>query len=154
MKLTMGLWRLFVLVVDSEGHRRQALVGALRALGAYVGCASSGEEALRYVNENEPDALLSDWTLPDMEGLELARRITQGRFRPRFILQKEGADWRSLRETLECGGEDVLSYPFTMDELLRSLRRGSDLARRLAHPGPPASSTKLEKRAPRNLARA
>jgi len=152
MHVTMDLLRHFILVVDSNWPRRHALARGLRSLGAYVGGASSGQEALRYVTENEPDALVSDWTLWDMDGLELARRITQGRFRPRIILQKEGADWLSLRQTLECGGQDLLSRPFSMDQLLRSLKQRSESARRLAHPQPTASSATPEKRAARILA--
>jgi DNA-binding response OmpR family regulator len=90
-----------------------------------VSLASSGADALQYVEENEPDAVVAKWDLPDMTGPELVRRIMSSRFGTKVILEKDGGDWRSLRQTLEVGGEDLLTHPLSAAALLRSLEHSS-----------------------------
>lgn len=113
----------FVLVVDSDGHRARELASSLRTLGCYSASSTRGEDALRYVAENDPDALVAAWDLSDMGGLELARRVKVGSFTPKVILVRDEADWKLLRQTMECGGDDLLSRPLSMDHLLGILVR-------------------------------
>src|SRR6266508_2866752 len=94
----------FVLVVDSDSHRARELASSLRILGCYSAFSTRGEDALRYVAENDPDALVVAWDLPDMQGLELARRVKAGSSTPKVILVRDEADWKLLRQTMECGG--------------------------------------------------
>ena len=123
MTLTPNPGGQYVLVVDGDFHRGKALVSEMRASGCYAATATSGAEALRYVAENEPDAVVSEWELPDMTGLELVRRMTLEEASTKAILHREKADWHQLRQTLECGGEDLLSNPVHATELLRALTR-------------------------------
>lgn len=125
MNISAGSHKQFILVVDRDCYRGRSLVSGLRALGCYVSLASSGSEALQYVAENEPDAVAVDWSLPDMPGLELARRIKSHWFATKIVLGKGDADWRSLRQTLEVGGEDLLSHPLKASTVLRSLTRST-----------------------------
>ena len=113
----------FVLVVDSDCHRARALATRLRALGYYAASFACGEDALKYAAENEPDAIVSDWSLSDMQGLELARRAKTQSFATKVILLSDQADWRALRETLECGGEDVVARSVSMEHLQSILGR-------------------------------
>ena len=123
MDLLMGSGRYFVLVVDSDSHRGRVRASQLRAIGCYAACSTTGEEAFKYIVDNDPDALLSDWDLSDMTGLELARRIKMGSPQMKIILQKERADWRTLRQALECGGDELLSRPFSTEHFVRMLGR-------------------------------
>jgi DNA-binding response OmpR family regulator len=115
--------RHFILVVDANSHRGRALASNLRAAGCYAASATSAAEALRYALENEPDAVVSQWDLPDLEAVELCRRIKSARFETRVILHQEAADPSSLRRTLENGGEDLLSQPVSVSAVLGLLNR-------------------------------
>jgi CheY-like chemotaxis protein len=97
------------------------LLSALRSFGCYAARATTGAEGLRYVRENEPDAVVGDWNLSDMTGPEFARRVKSARFETKVLLQKEGADARSLRKTLECGGEELLERSTPVSRLFRLL---------------------------------
>lgn len=123
MDLRISPGRRFVLVVDGDCHRARSRLSELRTSGCYAASAASGAEAVTYVIENEPDAVVSDWNLPDMSGPDLARRVKSARFATKVFLQKEGVDIRSLRQTLEAGGEDLLSRSSPIADLLRSLER-------------------------------
>jgi len=113
----------FVLVVDSDCLRGRALLTRLRAIGYYVASFARGEDALKFAAENDPDAIVSEWSLSDMRGVELARRAKMQSFATKVILLSDQADWRALRETLECGGEDVVSRSVSMEHLLSILGR-------------------------------
>lgn len=139
MKIVTGPRKEFVLVVDSDRHRGRSLVSELRSFGCYVSLASSGAEALKYVEENEPDSVVSDWNLEDMTGLELTRRIKSTRFETRVVLEKADGDWRSLRETLEVGGDELLSRPHSAAAVLRNQEQSTP--RRI--PRPPGSPTRI-----------
>ena len=114
----------FVLVVDSDCHRARELASSLRTFGCYSASSTCGEDALRYVAENDPDAVIVAWDLSDLQGLELARRLKTGSFTPKVILVRDEADWKLLRRTMECGGDELLSRPLSMDQLLRILAPG------------------------------
>jgi|SRR5579862_378325 len=117
----------FVLVVDSDCLRGRALLTRLRALGYYAASFVRGEDALKFAAENEPDAIVSDWSLSDMQGVEFARRAKTQSFATKLILLSGQADWRILRATLECGGEDLLTHPVSMEHLLSTLGRLTDV---------------------------
>lgn len=123
MELEISPGRHFVLVVDGDVHRGRALVSELRTAGCYAASATSASEALRYVLENEPDAIVSEWELPDMAAVELCRRIKSARWGTRVILHHEAADSSALRRTLESGGEDLLSRPTSAKAVLGLLAR-------------------------------
>lgn len=123
MTIVTGPRKEFVLVVDSNCHRGRSLMSALRSSGCYVSLASSGAEALKHVEENEPDSVVSDWSLVDMTGLELTRRIKSRRFETKVVLEKADGDWRSLRETLEVGGNELLAHPVSAAAVLQSLEQ-------------------------------
>ena len=123
MNLTPGARKEYTLVVDCNCFRGRGLASALTRLGCYAAFVPTGDAALRYIIENEPDAVIADWELPDMDGLELARQVTLGGLRTKVILHKEDADWRCLRSALECGGEEVLTHPCSADVVLRALER-------------------------------
>lgn len=111
----------FVLVADGEPHQARVLVSRLAEWGCYASAALSGKDALRFIAENDPDAVVADWSLPDMEGPELARRVRADGYAAAVILLWADADWKQLRRALECGANDLLGRPFTLDRLLWSL---------------------------------
>jgi DNA-binding response OmpR family regulator len=66
-------WR--VLLVDDDDIVRAALTSLLRRSGYDVACAASGEEALRMLGAARYRVLLTDWEMPNMDGLELCRKV-------------------------------------------------------------------------------
>jgi CheY-like chemotaxis protein len=73
-----SLWRCRVLVVDDDEIVRAALTSLLKRSGYDVACAASGEEALRMLGAASYQVLLTDWQMPDMDGLELCRQVRLG----------------------------------------------------------------------------
>jgi DNA-binding NtrC family response regulator len=126
MKLGIGPDRHFVLVVDSDCRRGRDVQSTLKAMGCYAAFASSGQEALCFVREYEPDAVVSDWALSDMAGPQLAREIKCARFATKVILEKDEVDWRALRQAYEVAADDLLSRPQLGGQLLASLKRPAD----------------------------
>ena len=141
MNIVDGPRKAFVLVVDSDCPRGRSLGSELRSLGYYVALASSGAEALQYVDENEPDAVALDWDCRDMPGLELARRLTTRSRKPKILVLKNEMDWRSLRHALECGGDDLLERPLSTMTLSRVLARQLDRVRRSTQVSPERAPT-------------
>ena len=125
MDLQISPGRHYVLVVDGDCYRARAVVTELRTSGCYVATAVTGAEALRYVIENEPDAVVADWDLPDMTGPDFVRRVKSVRFATKIYLYKDRTDVSSLRQTLACGGEDLLSRPLPIASVLRALTSGT-----------------------------
>ena len=112
-----------VLIADGNVQRGRTLADHLENLGCEVALASSGHQAHRYAAARKTHAIVADWGLPDMNGLELARQVTLGRLGTKVVLLRDDADWPSLRLALDCGAEEVLSRPCAVDHLLRVLQR-------------------------------
>lgn len=119
----------FVLVVDSDPQRARSLVQHLRTGSFYAESSACGEDALKYAAENEPDAVVSDWRLSDMAGIEFTRRLKARSFPAKVVLLNDRADWRLLREAFEGGADDLLSRPVSTEELFRSLERSLGVQR-------------------------
>lgn len=118
-----------VLVVDDEPAIVQALTAALKARGHGVVTATTGQEALDQVAKHRPDVVILDLGLPDIDGVEVCRRLRQWTAVPIIVLTAEGADDRKVR-ALDEGADDYVTKPFSTPELLArlrvALRRGRD----------------------------
>jgi two-component system, OmpR family, response regulator MprA len=145
-----------ILVVDDDLAVCRSIDRALRLEGYEVATVSTGHEALEAVAQNSPDALVLDLQLPDLDGLQVCRRIREaGDDTPILMLTaRHGIDDRV--QGLDAGADDYLVKPFALEELLARLRallrrrfegEGGllrsgeltlDLASREAHRGPRA----------------
>jgi two-component system KDP operon response regulator KdpE len=102
-----------VLIVDDDYDTREALGEALGDAGFVIGQAASGAEALRRIAEHgEPDVILLDLRMPEMDGEQFLERVGKGRARV-IILTAEGSD-RILRLMREAR---LLSKPIDLDSL-------------------------------------
>lgn len=110
-----------VLVVDDDPSLRQLLRISLEAHGYGVDEAGSGTAALELARALGPDAVLLDLGLPDMSGLEVARRIRGWTWVPIVVLSVQD-DEATVVEALDSGADDYLSKPFRVNELLARLR--------------------------------
>jgi putative two-component system response regulator len=108
-----------VLAVDDQPENLAALVGALQPLGYRVLTAENGTEALDRAREGQPDVILLDVMMPEMDGYEVCRRLKsdqETRLLP--VVFVTGLDSRQARlQGLEAGATDFLSKPFDLVEL-------------------------------------
>jgi two-component system OmpR family response regulator len=107
-----------ILVVDDEPSIVDAVSTALRYEGFEVSQAESGREALRVAGEVEPDLIVLDWMLPDLNGLEVGRRLReQGVQTPILFLTAKDAVENKV-EALRAGGDDYVTKPFSLAEVV------------------------------------
>ena len=111
-----------VLVVDDEPYITDLVSTALRYEGFQVTEARSGREALSRVVESRPDLVVLDVMLPDFDGLEVTRRLrTDGiRVPVIFLTARDAAEDKIAGLTV--GGDDYMSKPFSLDELIARAR--------------------------------
>jgi two-component system response regulator MprA len=111
-----------ILVVDDEPALRDALKRALQLEGYGVDLASDGREALGKLIESPPDAVVLDILMPDIDGLEVCRRLRAlGDRTPVLMLTARDAVSDRV-EGLDAGADDYLVKPFALAELLARLR--------------------------------
>ena len=110
-----------VLVVDDEPAILRALTVALRARGYDVVTAATGQQALDRCATEDPSAVILDLGLPDIDGLDVCRRIRGWSDVPIIVLTAEGADERKVT-ALDDGADDYVTKPYSTPELLARLR--------------------------------
>ena len=111
-----------VLVVDDEQHITDLVAMALRYEGFEVATAASGADALAEVTRFAPDAMILDVMLPDLDGFEVTRRLgQQGAHPPILFLTARDATDDKVRG-LTVGGDDYVTKPFSIDELMARVR--------------------------------
>jgi two-component system, OmpR family, KDP operon response regulator KdpE len=111
-----------VLVVDDEPPIRRFLRTSLAVNGYDVIEAENGAEGLDEMRRNAPDLLVLDLGLPDMDGLEIIRRLRAGGdIRPIIVLSSRD-DEAGKVEALDLGADDYVTKPFGVDELLARIR--------------------------------
>jgi two-component system KDP operon response regulator KdpE len=110
-----------VLVVDDERPITRAISAALTARGYRAAVAANGTEALERTAVDGPAAVILDLGLPDLDGIDVLRRIRGWSQVPVIVLTAEGAEDRKVR-ALDDGADDYVTKPFSTPELLARLR--------------------------------
>jgi len=110
-----------LLVVEDDDETRAALVRELRLRGYRPVEAASGSDALDHWQSRRPDLVLLDLGLPDMDGLDVIRRIRTDSTTPIVILSGRYEE-REKVEALDRGADDYVTKPFGVDELNARLR--------------------------------
>jgi two-component system, OmpR family, KDP operon response regulator KdpE len=111
----------FVLVVDDEPHIVRTLTINLRARDYDVESAGDGRSALEIMQERKPDVIVLDLGLPDMDGVEVLRRVRETSDVPVVVLSARH-DSDDKIEALDAGADDYVTKPFGMDEFLARVR--------------------------------
>ena len=112
----------YVAIVDDDAAIRSALGRALRIENYDVELFEDGSSALRAIQLRAPDAIVLDLQLPDIDGLEVCRRIRRaGDATPILMLTARDAV-NDRVEGLDVGADDYLVKPFDLAELLARLR--------------------------------
>jgi two-component system, OmpR family, KDP operon response regulator KdpE len=110
-----------VLVVDDERAIRRYLRAALNAQGYTVFDASNGQDALNAVVNDKPDLVILDLGLPDLDGVEVTRRLREWTQLPIIILSVREQEEDKIA-ALDAGADDYLTKPFSSGELMARIR--------------------------------
>jgi DNA-binding response OmpR family regulator len=110
-----------VLGVDDEGGILRLIDAELTSQGFRVMTASTAEEALKVAEEHRPDIAVLDIMMPDINGLELMRRLREHGSMPIILLSAKNANADKVRG-LELGADDYLAKPFDPEELSARVR--------------------------------
>ena len=125
-----------VLVIEDEENLQEALKYNLEREGYDVLTASDGERGLGMARERQPDLVILDIMLPQIDGLEVCRILRRERDTPIIMLTAKGEEVDRV-VGLELGADDYITKPFSMRELLARLR--TVLRRTRNHPRDDAS---------------
>ncbi|KGN40134.1 response regulator transcription factor [Knoellia aerolata] len=111
-----------VLVVDDESNLTELLSMALRYEGWEVRSAGTGTRAVKAAREFQPDAVVLDMMLPDLDGLEVLRRMRSddGAVPVLFLTARDAVEDRVAG--LTAGGDDYVTKPFSLEEVVARLR--------------------------------
>src|SRR5687767_4592951 len=112
-----------ILVIDDEPQILRAMRTILNEKGFRVTTANRGEEGLTLAATNEPELVILDLGLPDMDGVEVCRRLREWTQIPIIILSVRDNE-RDKVAALDMGADDYLTKPFGIEELLARVRVG------------------------------
>ncbi len=110
-----------VLLIEDDPQIRRFLRAVLPAHGYHLLEADKGEEGLVQAGTRMPDVVLLDLGLPDVDGLEVTRRLREWSQVPIVVLSARGLE-RDKVAALDAGADDYLTKPFGLEELLARLR--------------------------------
>jgi two-component system, OmpR family, KDP operon response regulator KdpE len=110
-----------ILVVDDEPQIRRMLRTSLQSSGYQVILASDGVEGLSQFEAQPPDLIITDLSMPGMNGLELTQAIRRLATTPIIVLSVRDTDIMKVN-ALDEGADDYLTKPFSMPELLARVR--------------------------------
>jgi len=110
-----------VLVVEDDPHLVRFLRASVAAQGYRLLFAGTGGEAIALAEQYPPDLVLLDLGLPDIDGVEVARRLRRWSHVPILVLSARGLETQKV-EALDAGADDYVTKPFSFVELLARMR--------------------------------
>jgi two-component system KDP operon response regulator KdpE len=110
-----------ILIVDDEPQITRVLRRSLSAHRYEVRTAADGESALDTVRDFAPDLIITDLSMPEMNGIELCREIRKKSEIPIIVLSVKGEE-KTKVEALDAGADDYITKPFGIEELLARVR--------------------------------
>ncbi len=110
-----------ILVVEDDAPVRNLITTTLKAHDYRYITADTGEGAIRDAAANQPDVMLLDLGLPDIDGVEVIRRVRTWTNLPIIVISARSEDADKI-DALDAGADDYLTKPFSVEELLARLR--------------------------------
>jgi two-component system, OmpR family, KDP operon response regulator KdpE len=110
-----------ILIVDDEPQITRVLRTSLDAHGYDLRVANDGDTALQIARDWTPDLMITDLSMPVMDGLELCRRFRRNSNAPIIVLSVKGEE-RTKVQALDAGADDYITKPFGINELLARVR--------------------------------
>lgn len=111
-----------LLVVDDEPNIRELLATSLRFAGFEVAKAEDGNSALRQAREFHPDLVVLDVMLPDMDGFTITRRLRETGEHVPIVFLTAKDDTQDKVQGLTVGGDDYITKPFSLEEVVARIR--------------------------------
>ena len=115
-----------ILIVEDDPFFQRVLHKRLSAEGYQVSAAADGREGMKAIVTFEPDLVISDWMMPEVDGLELCQSVKTGlrEAAPYFILLTAKGEINDKLLALETGADDYLVKPCDQGELMARVRAG------------------------------
>ena len=110
-----------LLIVEDEKAISNLIATTLETQGYHYEKASNGAQALMEITSHSPEIILLDLGLPDMDGVEIIRRVRSWSSVPIIVISARTEDQDKI-EALDAGADDYLTKPFSVEELLARLR--------------------------------
>jgi len=110
-----------ILVVDDDAHIRKVICFALKKSNFAIIEAENGQQALEEFAEKQPDLVLLDIEMPELDGTEVCRKIRQNSAIPIFFLSSHDEETDRVLG-LELGGDDYITKPFSPRELVARIK--------------------------------
>ncbi len=111
-----------IVVVDDEPSIRELLVASLHFAGFDVATAASGSEAIEVIEKTQPDLIVLDIMLPDIDGFTVTRRIRQEGIGAPVLFLTARDDTQDKVMGLTVGGDDYVTKPFSLEEVVARIR--------------------------------
>lgn len=111
-----------IVVVDDEPSIRELLVASLHFAGYEVETAASGSEAIEIIEKTQPDLIILDVMLPDIDGFTVTRRIRQEGIDAPVLFLTARDDTQDKVMGLTVGGDDYVTKPFSLEEVVARIR--------------------------------
>jgi CheY-like chemotaxis protein len=111
-----------ILAVDNAVMFLNTLKRLLANTDYELHCVTSGEEALAFLKNNQPNVILLDIEMPDMDGYELARKIKQSGQKAPIIFITANSDSEYIKKAAEVGAAGLLMKPLRVNQLLAKLK--------------------------------
>lgn len=113
--------KLTILVVEDDSSIKSLIVTTLNANGYRYIAAPNGKVAVMYAASHNPDVVLLDLGLPDMDGIEVIKKIRSWSNVPIIVISARSEDTDKI-DALDAGADDYLTKPFSVEELLARIR--------------------------------
>jgi len=111
-----------LLIIDDDGAFREILEAVLADEGFEVFAAQNGTEGLRLTSEKSPDLVMLDLRMPDIEGLEVLRRIKTANPEVAVVMMTAFGSIKTAVDAIRQGAFDFLTKPFDLEELKNTVR--------------------------------
>lgn len=120
-----------ILIAEDDYVSRLLLTKAIKKIGHNVMAAKNGNQAWKLFLEHEPDMIISDWMMPEMDGIELCQRIRRSdkKAYSYIILLTAKDKMTDLVKVFEAGADDYMIKPFNPDELRSRIKTGDRIVR-------------------------
>lgn len=113
--------RILILIVEDDAPVRNLISTTLKTHDYRYIIASNGQNAIMEASTHNPDIVLLDLGLPDMDGVEIIKTIRTWSNMPIIVISARSEDTDKI-EALDCGADDYLTKPFSVEELLARIR--------------------------------
>ncbi len=111
-----------ILIVDDEPSIRELLTTSLRFAGFGVRAVANGAQTISAVLEEEPDLIILDVMLPDMNGFSVTKRLRSAGYTAPILFLTAKDDTEDKVQGLSVGGDDYVTKPFSLDEIIARIK--------------------------------